>query len=262
MRREGTPAPVETHRLPYVGNAVPRDIPCRNSRHGARRRSAPSAEELTPAPKYRQPRCSVASRGGTPLARISASTKSFPRGPEASPAQAARCAPARFDSSETSMPAGCCAGPRVCAELTPGGSLIESKIEKYAGFPQAWLPLYPLKKVQRRSFDGLRSGCRRRPASGVGSPSMDRKSTKSNGECDADFATAGGLRSRRTPPVGCRTGVPNRSSNARSELTSRLCRSEIVPSRGASKCGMRFAGLLGRKFSRPAARRVNEETAT
>jgi hypothetical protein len=90
---------------------------------------------------------------------------------------------------------------------------------------------------------------------------MDGRSTKSNGRRDANFVAADDLRSRRSPPSGRPKRIPNRNSPAKSVFTDRICRSEIISNRDASKCGMRFAGLLDREDSRLAERLVNEETA-
>jgi len=90
---------------------------------------------------------------------------------------------------------------------------------------------------------------------------MDSRSTKSNGRSEANFVAAVDLRSRKIPPMGRWKRIRNRSSRAKSVFTDRFCWSEIIPSRGASKCGMRFAGLFDRNDSRLAARPVNEETA-
>jgi hypothetical protein len=98
MRRDATAPRFDTRRLPYVDNAVPREIPRRNYRRSPRRRSTLNAEELTPAPKNRQLQCSIASRGGTLRASFSASTTISSRRPERLP-RPPRGAPAR-DSTE------------------------------------------------------------------------------------------------------------------------------------------------------------------
>jgi hypothetical protein len=93
MRREATSPCSQTRRLPYVGNAVPRGIRRRNYPRSPRRRSMRTAEELTPAPKNRQLRCSIASRGGTrrasfstPAAFSSRRCDRLPRAPRGVPA--------------------------------------------------------------------------------------------------------------------------------------------------------------------------------
>jgi hypothetical protein len=211
------------------------------ARAGSHRAAAPRAQEIPRVRNYSGPATGplFAAGAGRPRPR----------------------APGFQGGWKISTPAGSCGGAYGRVSVDTRGASDRLEIRKTCGISIGSASFAPPEKARRRSFDGHRSGFGRRSLKRTGSPSMEGRSTKTNGGRVAFCVAVADSNRRRTPPIELRKRSPNCSSRGKSGVAGHLCRSVTLPSLRDSKCGMRFAHHFARKGSRPAGRPANEETA-